>query len=90
MVASITHYSTYPNIKLFRVIRTLNNEIPNHVLLSSYPLPSFTIFSNKKRFYCYSINGKLLGEDIDSSILLSPKVFTDTSFNDFLVNIKRF
>ncbi len=52
-----------PNVELVRVIKTINNLIPDYVFLSSNPLPSIIIYSNnKEKFLCYSINGKYLFE----------------------------
>ena len=52
-----------PNIELVRVIKTINNFLPDYVFLSSNPLPSIIIYSNnKEKFLCYSINGKFLFE----------------------------
>jgi hypothetical protein len=81
-----TNLYTYPQIKLFRSTRSDNLSIDN-VLLSAYPLPSFILFSKKsKMFTCYSLNGKMLfKEEEDCQYLLSPQVFTDFSFEDYLV-----
>ena len=52
-----------PNVELVRVIKLTNNFIPDYVFLSSNPLPSIIIYSNiKKKFLCYSINGKFFFE----------------------------
>ncbi len=78
---------TYPNFKLFRVLTIADNDYPLSVFLGAFPLPSFVVYSNQKKFYSYSINGKFLGEEVEMGDILSPCVFTDTSFNDYLVRI---
>ncbi len=81
-----TNLYTYPQIKLFR--STTSDYLPiDNVFLSAYPIPSFIIFSKKsKMFTSYSLNGKMLfKEEEDCLYLLSPQVFTDFSFEDYLV-----
>lgn len=78
---------TFPNFHLIRAIK-LSNGIPaDYVFLSNSPLPCVCIFSKyKKTFYVYTVNGKKIYQVSDEiENLLSPQVFTDISFNDFLV-----
>ena len=52
-----------PNVDLVRVIKVINNIIPDYIFLSSNPLPTIIIYSNKnEKFLCYSLNGKFLFE----------------------------
>ena len=88
-IDGLANLYTYPQIKLFRSIS--NELLPiNYIFLSSYPLPSFVIYSPKiTSFRAYSINGKILfNQEEDCKYLLSPQIFTSISYDDFLVKIK--
>ena len=81
---------TFPNFHFLRAIKLDNNITADYVFLSNSPLPCVAIYSRSNyTFYVYSVNGKKIYSDIveEQGILLSPQVFTDISFNDFLVNI---
>ena len=79
---------TFPNFHFFRAIKLDPNTSADYVFLSNLPLPCVSIFSKSNQtFYVYSVNGKKIYSDVaeDQGVLLSPQVFTDISFNDFLV-----
>ena len=108
-------YDGYINLYTFPKIRLINslyindlkmkkNEI-DYVFLSSQPLPTIVLYSNKKCiFKVYSINGHELNCDYNDLTLLkeieiplynndsmiSPIIFTDNNFNDYLAYIFKY
>lgn len=78
---------TFDNFHFLRSIKLPNNVSANYVFLSNNPLPSISVFSlTNHTFYNYTINGKRINEaHEEKNNLLSPQVFTDISFNDYLV-----
>lgn len=73
---------TLPEAKMFR---SLSNRGPiDNVFLSAYPIPCVLTYSDKS-LITYAINGQLIHCEIEEHAILSPIVFTDINFNDFLV-----
>ena len=78
---------TFDNFHFLRSIKLPFNISANYVFLSNNPLPSTSIFSTTNyTFYNFTINGKKINEVYEEKVnLLSPLLFTDISFNDYLV-----
>lgn len=78
---------TFPNFYFLRAIKLTLNISADYVFLSNCPLPCVSIFSKfNNTFYVYSVNGKKLNEVVEEKgTLLSPQVFSDISFYDYLV-----
>ena len=82
---------TLPKLNLVHSIK--NNYLINFAFLSSSPLPSFIIYSHKKcLFNCYNINGFFLAKEQDNLFdyekVISPLIYTDFNFIDYLIYIK--
>ena len=65
------------------------NEYADNVFISSSPLPCIVIYiSSKKIFRSYTINGEFINEieeKDNSSKILSPIIYKNLSFNEFLI-----
>ena len=78
-----------------QLVRSLYNDYSygifiDFVFLSSSPLPSFTLHSNKNSFICYSINGDKLDIVKEKNIeenpfIISPIVYYNHDFMDYLI-----
>jgi WD40 repeat protein len=74
---------TFPEAKLFRSIST--NGFPvDKVFLSASPLPCVIVFS-KSMLTVYGINGNQIVAISEESDILTPKVFTDANYIDYIV-----
>ena len=88
------HLYTLPEVNLFRSIYIDNTTI-DYALLSSTPVPSVVIYSQKSAlFKVYGINGKLITSSPNNSNqpnntnqlkVISPIIYTSYNFVDYLV-----
>ena len=79
-----------PKVQLIRSIYYSYEIFIDFVFLSSSPLPSFTLHTNKNNFICYSINGdkldSVLEKDIEENpFMISPIVYYNNDFMDYLI-----
>ena len=77
---------TFPEAKIFRSLFNQGG-FSDNVFLSAYPLPCFITYSKEtQKLKTYGINGHLIiSGEIEEHSILSPIVFTDQNFNDYLV-----
>ena len=79
---------TFPDAKIFRSISNRGGPADN-VFLSAYPIPCIMTYSSRTMsLITYGINGHLILCEIEEHGILSPIVFTDNNFNDYLVLYK--
>jgi hypothetical protein len=79
---------TFPQMKLFKVIREESNSIIfDYAFISASPLPSVILYSKSTlSFYCYSINGQLMHVESDGvKYLFTPTIVSDVMQKDHLV-----
>lgn len=77
---------TLPYPKIVRSIRSPDDHQILHVFLSRSPLPALVMYTANKTFFSFSINGSLIKtEEFNCPNLMSPVVFTDYTFKDYLV-----
>ena len=79
-----------PKVQLIRSIYYSYEIFIDFVFLSSSPLPSFILHTNKNSFICYSINGEKLDsvpeKDIkENPYMISPIVYYNNDFMDYLI-----